>query len=91
MVYYVIYSQLKDRVIPQIISHRLFAFSCLQEYLYCVISRFNSNYFVFIVLFVVWFDSLRPINNFSVIKQQVFLGKTSTKLGLMFLLKDTMQ
>ena len=42
------------------------------------------------VLFA-WFDSLRPINNLSVIKGQVFLGWTSTKLGLMFLLKDTMQ
>ena len=28
------------------------------------------------------FDSLRPINNLSVIKGQVFLGCTSTKLGL---------
>ena len=39
----------------------------------------------------VWFDSLSPINNLSVIKRQVFLGWTSTKLGLMFLLKDTTQ
>ena len=39
----------------------------------------------------VWFDSLRPINNLSVIKGWVFLGWTSTKLGLMFLLKDTTQ
>ena len=37
------------------------------------------------------FDSLRPINNLSVIKGQVFLGWTSTKLGLMFLLKHTTQ
>ena len=42
------------------------------------------------VLFV-WFDSLRPINNLSVIKGRDFLGWTSTKLGLMFLLKDTTQ
>ena len=39
----------------------------------------------------VWFDSLRPINNLTVIKGRVFLGRTSTKLGLMFLLKDTTQ
>ena len=39
----------------------------------------------------VWFDLLRPINNLSVIKRWVFLGWTSTKLGFMFLLKDTMQ
>ena len=39
----------------------------------------------------VWFDSLGPFNNLSVIKGQVFLGWTSTKLGLMFLLKDTKQ
>ena len=32
-----------------------------------------------------WFDSLRPINNLSVIKGPVFLGWTSTKLGLMCL------
>ena len=32
------------------------------------------------VLFV-WFDSLGPINNLSVKQGQVFLGKTSTKLG----------
>ena len=44
----------------------------------------------FMILFV-WFDSLRPINNLSVIKGRVFLGWTSTKLGLMFLLKDTTQ
>ena len=39
----------------------------------------------------VWFDSLRPINNLSVIKGRVFLGWTSTKLELIFLLKDTTQ
>ena len=39
----------------------------------------------------VWFDSLSPINNLSVIKGQVFLGWTRTKLGLMFLLKNTTQ
>ena len=33
------------------------------------------------VLFV-WFDSLHPNNNLSVIKERVFLGWTSTKLGL---------
>ena len=38
-----------------------------------------------------WFESLRPINNFSVIKGRVFLGWSSTKLGLIFLLKDTTQ
>ena len=36
------------------------------------------------VLFV-WFDSLCPINNLSVIKGRVFLGWTSTKLGLMLI------
>ena len=39
-------------------------------------------------LFVfVWFDSLRPINNLSVKQGQVFLGWTSTKLGLMCLVQ----
>ena len=33
----------------------------------------------------VWFDSLRPINNLSVKQGRVFLGWTSTKLGLMCL------
>ena len=36
----------------------------------------------------VCFGSLRSINNLSVKKGCVFLGWTSTKLGLMFLLKD---
>ena len=36
-----------------------------------------------LVCFFVWFDSLCPINNLSVIKGQVFLGWTRTKLGLM--------
>ena len=43
----------------------------------------------FVCLFV--FDSLRPTNNLSVIKGRAFLGKTSTKLVLMFLLMDTTQ
>ena len=34
---------------------------------------------------------LRPINNLSVIKGQVLLGWTSTKLRFMFLFKDTTQ
>ena len=42
------------------------------------------------VLFV-WFGSLRPINNLSVIKGRVFLGWTNSKLELMFLIKDTTQ
>ena len=33
----------------------------------------------------VWFDSLHCIDNLSVIKGRVFLGWTSTKLGLVFL------
>ena len=43
------------------------------------------------VICLTWFDLLRPINNLSVIKGPVFLGWTSTKLGTMFLLKDTTQ
>ena len=54
------------------------------------ISRIILSWLDFVCLFV-WFDSLRPINNLSVIKGRVFLGWTSTKLGLMFLLKDTTQ
>ena len=50
-------------------------------------SRFSE----FDVGLFVWLDSLRPTNNLSVIKGRVFLGWTSTKLGLMFLLKDTTQ
>ena len=34
------------------------------------------------------FDSLRPINDLSVEQGRVFLSWTSTKLWLMFLLKD---
>ena len=39
---------------------------------------------LFVCLFVL-FDSLRPINNFSVRQGRVFLGGTSTKLGIMCL------
>ena len=39
----------------------------------------------------VCFDSLHPINNLSDIKGRIFLCWTSSKLGLMFLLKDTTQ
>ena len=51
----------------------------------------TSRLLVFFCLFVWLFDSLRPINDLTVIKGRVFLGWTSTKLGLMFLLKDTLQ
>ena len=37
------------------------------------------------------FVSLHPINNLSVMQGRVFLGWTSLKLGLMFLLNDTTQ
>ena len=55
---------------------------------------FTVHYFcvsLFSCFVFVWFDSLRPINNLSVKQGWVFLGWTSTKLGLMFLLKDTTQ
>ena len=42
-------------------------------------------------LLFVWYDSLCPIKTLSVIKGPVFRGWTSTKLGLMFLLKDKTQ
>ena len=44
-----------------------------------------------VLFLIVGLDSLHPINNLSVIKGWVFLGWTSTKLGLMFLPKDTTQ
>ena len=44
-----------------------------------------------ILVLCVLFDSLCLINNLSVIKERVFQGWTSTKIGLMFLLKDTTQ
>ena len=53
--------------------------------------QFYSVLFETFFFFFFWFDSLCPINNLSVIKGQVFLGWTSIKLGLMFLLKDTTQ
>ena len=54
------------------------------------ICKLNKHPIIFVFLFS-WFDSLRSINNLSVIKGRVFLGWTNTKLGLMFLLKDTTQ
>ena len=60
---------------------------CLEiEYAFDL-SLMTTHYFLFCLF--VWVDSLRPINNLSVIKGRVFLGWT--KLGLMFLLKDTTQ
>ena len=64
-----------------VISHRILRL-CRYEYYRILAIRLICFLFV-------WFDSLRPINNLSVIKGRVFLGWTSTKLGLMFLLKDT--
>ena len=52
--------------------------------------HFSSLHWEVWILFV-WFDSLRLINNLSVIKGHVFLCWTSTKLGVMFLLMDTTQ
>ena len=51
---------------------------------------YSTLTWIMVCLFV-WFDSLHSINNLSVIKGRVFLGWTSTKLGLMFLLKETTQ
>ena len=62
----------------------------------CLIGKKTDNnhfwwlYILMSCLFV-WFDSLHPTNNLSVIKGRVFLGWTSTKLGLMFLFNDTTQ
>ena len=59
---------------------------------FSIISRAFGNPVVgsWFCLFV-WFVSLRPVNYLSAIKRRVFLGWTSSKLGLMFLLKDTTQ
>ena len=48
---------------------------------YWYIKNWTAHSFVCLI----WFDSLRPIDNLSVIKECVFLGWTSTKLGLMCL------
>ena len=44
-----------------------------------------SKHTTIVVNLFVWFDFLHPINNLSVIQGCVFLGWTSTKLGLMCL------
>ena len=45
-------------------------------------TKFNCTCLGFVFfLFFVWFDSLRHINNLSVIQGRVFLGYPSTKLG----------
>ena len=56
--------------------------------LYKTLVRYWKKMIIIVCLFV-WF--FHPINNLSVIKGRVFLGWTSTKLGIMFLLKDTTQ
>ena len=70
------YTEMKWLIIKQKIIGRRRRTSSLSKQMVCLF---------------VWFDSLRPINNLSVIKGRVFLGWTSTKLGLVFLLKDTTQ
>ena len=55
----------------------------------CILIKENSVYsnclFSWVFEWFAWFDSLRPINNLSVIKDRIFLGWTSTQLhvGLM--------
>ena len=51
---------------------------------YCLQYRIKKKKQKIFCLFV-WFDSLHPINNLSVMYGQVVLGWTSTKLGLMCL------
>ena len=62
--------------IPSLLLYQLSRCALRTTYTYCL--------FVFILL-------IRPINNLSVIKGRVFLVWTSTKPGLMLLLKDTTQ
>ena len=45
----------------------------------------NPNTLPLILCLFVWFDSLRPVNNFAVMSGWVFLGWTSTKQWLMWL------
>ena len=45
-----------------------------------ILLQFNGN-----SMFFIWLESLHPINNLSVIQGRVFLGWTSSKLGLMCL------
>ena len=59
-------------------------YTCTVQTLYNV-HKTLSHYNIKHVLYFVWFDSLRPINNLSSINGRVFLGWTSTKLGLMCL------
>ena len=55
--------------------------------LVCYMYQFSISFIIPILSIVCLFDLilLLPINNLSVIKGQVFLGRTSTKLGLMCL------
>ena len=48
----------------------------------------NKVWVAILFCLFVWFDSLHPINNLSVIKGRVFLGWTSTKLGLLCLAQE---
>ena len=59
------------------------------EYSKVVIYQTTVCQSISFVCFFIWF--LSQINKISAIKGWVFLGWTSTKLGLIFLLKDTMQ
>ena len=73
-----VYSDFMCNIVSRIICCCFF-----QKYMWALIGNFWHC--------LVWFDSLCPINTLSVKQGQVFLGWTSTKLGLMVLPKDTTQ
>ena len=56
-----------------------------KEFMYGYQQSIRDKLGLFFGTSFVWFDSLRPINNLSVIKGRVFLGWTSSKLGLLCL------
>ena len=61
---------------------------CQRIIILLTVTDHPSNYTpvrIYMIVFFVWYESLRPINNLSVKQGPVFLGWTTTKLGKMCL------
>ena len=91
---WIIHSQLSHRNCVYLWSFYILlrkSIPCIDDTLTDIIMPDVRSWSQLIYVCFAWFDSLCPINNISVLKGQVSLGWTSTKLGLMFLLKDKTQ
>ena len=91
---------LSDHILSGMVSDPSLPIAKRSDYLFCVNHYLHSEWFLsypmtHLANYLIWLPQFAqflfgmilypPTNNFSVIKGRVFLGWTSTKLGLMFL------